>query len=238
MQSMLKKAMLISLILSALFIVNSCKKKTETDPNVLTGETNLPLTQKDSVTNIYFLVNGVNLPGTTFKVLSNDNGMVTYGATVSTAAYPDSLIADLITIVPQLISYYKPKDVTWSIGTNGTLNVQFKLKITSEGMQNYFIDGKPWTVKYADPVGTDYSVTRDNGQTLTATVTEKTGVDDWPYSFWQIKTSKVEYVAPTDDPVLTKVTFRVNHKFGLVYVKAEGKNGKVIEINLISFFLL
>ncbi len=230
------KAAMVLAFLIILLTANSCKKNN--DPNVLGGETNIPLTQKDSVTNVYFTVNGVNLPGTTFKVLSNDNGMVTYTATVDATAYPDTMIADLITILPQLINYYNPKDVTWSVSTSGILNVQFKLKITSEGMQNYFVDGKPWTVKYADPQGTNYSVTRNNGETLTATVTEKTGVDDWPYSFWMIKTSKVEYIAPASDPVLSKVTYRVNHKFGLVYIKAEGKNGKVIEIDLVSFFLL
>ena len=229
--------MVFSLILFSLFTINSCKKTTS-DPNALGGDTNIPLTQKDSVTNLYFKVNGVDLPGASFKVLNNDNGMVTYGATVDLAAYPDSIISNLITIVPQLISYYNPKDVVWSLAGSNVLNVQFKLKITSDGMQNYFIDGKPWTVKYADPQGTNYTVTRNNGQTLTATVTEKTGVDDWPYSFWLIKTSKIEYTAPAEDPVVSKVTFRVNHKYGLVYVKVEGKNGKVIEIDLLSFFLL
>lgn len=224
------------LLLFVLTGVNSCKKNN--DPNVLGGETNIPLTQKDSVTNLYFTVNGVSLPGASIRVLANDNGMVTYAATVDATVYPDTMIADLVTMIPQLINYYNPKDVTWSVSPQGVVNVQFKLKITSEGMQNYFVEGQPWTVKYADPQGTNYSVTRANGETLTATVTEKTGVDDWPYSFWMIKTSKVEYLAPATDPVLSKVTFRVNHKFGLVYLKAEGKNGKVTEIDLVSFFLL
>lgn len=178
------------------------------------------------------------MPGATIKVISNDNGMVTYGATVDLNAYPDSVVSALTTMVPELISYYNPKDLTWSLSPSGIITVQFKLKVTSEGMQNYFVDGKPWTVKYADPQGTTYNVTRDNGEKLTATVTEKTGLDDWPYSFWSIKTSKVEYVAPTTDPVLSKVTFRVNHKFGLVYLKAEGKDGRVLELDLFAWFLL
>jgi hypothetical protein len=105
-------------------------------------------------------------------------------------------------------------------------------------MQSYFIDGKPWTVKYADPQGTNYNLTRDNGDVLTATVTEKTGQDDWPYGFMYIKTSKVEFNCPATDPVGKKVTYRVNHKFGLVYLKAESKDGRVIELDLFPWFLL
>jgi hypothetical protein len=237
MQALIKKSGALVLVLFTLFAANSCKK--ESGPNVLGGETNIPLTQKDSVTDLYFTVNGgSSLPGASIKVLSNDNGMVTYGATVDLNAYPDSVVNNLVTMVPQLITYYKPKDLTWSLSPGGVLNVQFKLKITSEGMQNYFVDGQPWTVKYADGVGTDYTVTRDNGDVLKATITEKTGLDDWPYSFWSIKTSKVEYNAPATDPVLSKVTFRVNHKFGLVYLKAEGKDGRVLEMDLFAWFLL
>ncbi len=224
------------LLLAAIFVVPSCKKNT--DPTILTGDTNIPLTQKDSVTSIFFKVNGSNLPGASIKVISNDNGMVTYGATIDLTAYPDSLVSNLITLIPQLINYYNPQGVVWSVTGNNTLNIQFKIKVTSEGMQNYFVEGKPWTIRYADGVGTNNSVTRSNGQTLTTTVTEKTGVDDWPYSLWLIKTSKVEFTAPADDPSISKVTFRINHKFGLVYVKVEGKNGKVLELDLINFFLL
>ncbi|MBS1594354.1 MAG: hypothetical protein JST90_08505 [Bacteroidetes bacterium] len=220
----------------SLFLVSSpgCKKN---DPNVLTGDTNIQLTQKDSVTNVYFTVNGTSLPGTTVKIISNSNGMVTYGATTDLSAYPDSIKTALATMVPQLITYYNPQNVTFNI-SGTTLTIQFTIKVTSEGMQNYFVDGQPWTVKYADGVGTNYTVKRTNGDILTATVTEKTGADDWPYGFYYIKTSKVEYNAPVDDPVLSKVTFRVNHKFGLVYLKAEGKNGKVLELSLFPYYVM
>ncbi|MBS1624214.1 MAG: hypothetical protein JST83_09360 [Bacteroidetes bacterium] len=224
-------------IILGLFIsllASGCKKN---DPNVLTGDTNIPLTQKDSVTNVYFTVNGSSLPGTTVKIISNDNGMVTYGATTDLSSYPDSIKTALATMVPQMISYYNPQHVTFNI--NGTiLTIRISIKVTSEGMQNYFVDGQPWTVRYADGIGTNYTVKRANGNILTATVTEKTGVDDWPYGFYYIKTSKIEYNAPADDPVLSKVTYRVNHKFGLVYLKAEGKNGKVLELSLFPYYVM
>ncbi len=224
-------------VVAGLLLVGSCEKE-NSDPNSLGGTTNIPLTQKDSVTDLYFKVNGVDYSGVTIKVVSNENGLVTYGANVDLKAFPDSLVATLLTMVPKLVDYYKPSNLTWTVSPALVLTVQFKLRITSEGIQNFFVEGKPWTVKYADGVGTKYSLRRDNGEVLTATVTEKTGQDDWPYVFWKIKTSKVEYMPPSDDPVLSKVTFRVNHKFGLVYLQAEGKDGKVIEVDLVTFFLL
>ena len=223
-------------VLLSLFSLDACKKST--DPSVLTGDTNIPLTAVDSVTTVFLTMNGVNQPGwTSMTVLSNSNGMVTYGVVFDLSSYPDSLLNMLAAIVPQAISYYNPKNVVWSITPSGHLNVQFTVKITSEGMQNYFVDGKPWTVRYADGVGTNYTVTRNNGQVLTASVTEKTGLDDWPCGYYYIKTSKIEYVAPADDPVVSKVTFRVNHKFGLVYIKAEDKTGRILELNLLPYFL-
>ncbi len=124
---------MFSLLLAVVLTINSCKKNN--DPNVLGGDTNIPLTQKDSVTSLYFTVNGgTSLPGATIKVISNDNGMVTYGATVDLNAYPDSVVSALTTMVPELISYYNPKDLTWSLSPSGIITVQFKLKITSEGI--------------------------------------------------------------------------------------------------------
>lgn len=216
--------------------VSSCKK--EKDDNVLTGETNIPLTQKDSTTSLYFNYNGQNAPGTEIQVVENKNGLVTYAASFDLQAIPDSLKNLLLTILPQLIDYYNPKDVSWNLEANGTINVQFKLKITSEGIQSYFVDGKPWTIRYDDPQGSSRSITRDNGDVMTATVTEKTGQDDWPFGFMYIKTSKVEINAPASDPVMQKVIYRINHKFGVVYLKAEGKDGRVLEIDLIPWFLI
>ena len=227
----------ILLYLLMLVGLGACKK--DDNPNVLTGDTNIPLTPVNAVTTVYLTVHGASQPGSmSMTVLSNNNGLVTYGASFNLASYPDSVVTTLASLLPQAISYYNPQNVVWSISPSGVLNVQFTIKVTSEGMQNYFVDGKPWTVRYADGVGTNYTVTRANGQTLTATVTEKTGLDDWPYSYFYIKTSKIEYVAPADDPVVSKVTFRVNHKFGLVYLKVEGKAGRVLELDLVPYFLM
>lgn len=235
--TLIKKVAILSLLLLTIVSINSCTKSS--DPNVLTGDTNILMTKVNSQTTTYLTINGVNQPGSgTLTVLSNNNGMVTYGTTVDLTTYSDSALTTVATLLPQAISYYNPKNIVWSISPQGILTAQFTVKITSEGMQNYFVDGQPWTVKYADGVGTKYTVKRTNGTMLTSTVNEKTGNDEWSYGMLLIKTSLLEYDAPADDPVISKVFYRVNHKFGLVYLKVMGKNGKVLEMDLLNFFLM
>jgi hypothetical protein len=52
MKALLKKSGALLVVLFTLFAANSCKK--DSGPNVLGGETNIPLTQKDSVTDHLF----------------------------------------------------------------------------------------------------------------------------------------------------------------------------------------
>lgn len=229
----------IATVVVATFSITSCKKEGGEGGGSLRGNTDIALTQVDSVTSISVTVNGESVPmDVDVKVVSNDKGMVTYGATVNLNSVPDSFVNALATMAPALIDYYNPKDVNFNISPSGELTFSFKVKVTSEGMQNYFVEGKPWTAKYGDPVGTQYKVERDNGDVLTSTVTEKTGQDDWSYGFMYIKTSKLEYNAPVSDPVLDNVSYRINHKFGLVYLKIVGKDGKEYELDLFPYFLL
>ena len=226
----------IAILLFTIFALNSCKKSTNNEE--LGGDTNIPLTVVNSETGVYLKIGGQNYPNTTIKVLSNTNGMVTYGGSINLASYPDSVLTDLASLAPALISYYKPQGVVFNIGANGVVTFQFQLKITSEGIQSYFVDGKPWTIKYDDAVGTTHTLKRDNGETLVSSVTEKTGLDDWPFSLLLIKTSEVQAAAPAGDPTIKKVTYRINHKFGLVYLKLETKDGKVAEVNLYPWFVM
>lgn len=223
-----KKGMIILMLTGLMSTMMSCSKN-----NTLEGDTNVDFAQVGQSTSVYINVSGTALPGTSIKVINNTDGMVTYSASVNTKAYPADLIKLLLENLPTALAYYNPKDFTYSISPSGMMDLQFKLKITTEGIQNYLVNGEPWTVRYADGVGTKYEVETKTGETLTAEVTEKTGKDDWSYGFMMIKTSKVEYVAPEEDKVIKKVTYRVNHKFGLVYLKAEFRNGKVAEVDLL-----
>lgn len=121
---------------------------------------------------------------------------------------------------------------------NNELTFEFKLKVTSEGYLDYFMEGKPWVIgRYADGVGTKYSIKNSKGETLTREVTEKTGKDEWPLGFFLIKTSKIEQQAPADDPVIDKVIYRINHKFGLVYVEYQLKDGTSLKLNVWAWFI-
>ena len=230
------RPLLIGLLLSGIAGIGSCKKE-NTDPNVLGGETIIDLTAIGSETDVY-LSSGSTSLNTKVKVVGNDNGMVSYEAAIDIHSIPDSIIDLVVQVLPQLVSYYNPKDVIIGTDTQGRVTATFKLKVTSEGMQNYFVDGKPWTFRYNDAAGTTYTVKRNSGEEVNATVTEKTGLDDWPMGFMYIKTSKVEVTPPSADPVFTKITFRANHKFGLVYLKGETKSGKIIEVDLVPWFLI
>jgi hypothetical protein len=66
-----------------------------------------------------------------------------------------------------------------------------------------------------------------SGTTISRTITEKTGLDDWPYGWLLIKTTEVTQTNfnPEVDAIFKTLKFRLNHKFGLVYLEAELENG-------------
>lgn len=235
MKTLFRLALLTSL--SLFLVIAGCKKDSE--PNSLGGETNIPLTAIDSVSSVYMEMDGLQVPTAEIKVVSNVDGQITYHATVPMTGIADSLKTQLASVIPAMINYYHPQNLSVQIAPNGDIQADFSIKITSEGIQHSFIEGKPCiVVKYADGVGASYSVTMSNGKKVTSTVTEKTDQNDWPYGFYYIKTSKVETVVPDDDPVIQSLTYRANHKFGLVFIEVKTKNGKTIRVDLFPWFLL
>lgn len=114
-------------------------------------------------------------------------------------------------------------------------HVDFKLKITNEGIQEY-VNGrgdlsKPYTiVKYAANVGDTYSYTNPDGVLITRKVVYKSTTDDYPLAFWNIKVTKVEETK--DDLLMEKITYYANHKFGLVGVLLRTKSGKELKIGI------
>lgn len=219
----------VVLLLSFVFMLhsNSCKKdKGDGGPNDLGGSTDIPLTVVGNESSIYISIGNYNLPTGTMTVLSNVGGIVTYKVILDLTGSPDS--ATIAALVP---AQYKD--------AQGRINTEMKFKITSEGIQDFFTSNKPWTiVEYNDPVATQYKITTENGDELVRTVTEKTGQDDWQMGFMYIKTSKVEQPLPADDEVATKITYRANHKFGLVYIQLDLKNGQTLKCDVYPWFLL
>jgi hypothetical protein len=223
----MKKSLLLFMLSVVIFGISACKKDNENGPNDLGGETNIPLTQVGNESSLYLTIgSGGSSVNGTMTVIKNEKGVITYNVIADLTGNPDS--AFIAALVP---AEYKDNQ--------GRITGEFKFKITSEGIQDYFHSNKPWTVvKYEDEVGDSYSITTENGDVLTRTVVEKTGIDEWPLGFFNIKTVAVEQGVPESDELLKKITYRANHKFGLVYIKAELKNGQVVEADIVPWFLL
>ncbi|MFM2283714.1 MAG: hypothetical protein RL222_1218 [Bacteroidota bacterium] len=206
--------------------VASCKKD---DLGTLGGDTDLPLTEVGNESSIYIDYDGEDVEqDLTLTVVRNDNGDVTYKVLVDFTGHPDS--AFLVPLIPANL-----KDA------QNRANFEVKLRITSEGIQDYINNSsKPFTlVKYDSKVGDTYTYEVD-GKTLTRTVTENNGLNEWPLGFFNIKTVEVQQTTfnPVMGALVNKMKYRANHKFGLVYMEAELKNGKTMEIEIVPWFLL
>jgi hypothetical protein len=208
-----------------LFLVPACKK--DKSPSDLGGDTQIPLTEIGSKTTVYVELGDLELPGEIEVINRDGDGIVTYKATIDYSGFPQAgLIDDLVNDEYQ--------------DGPGKIKANFQMKITSEGYMDYFLQGGvPWiVVRYDDPVGTKYKATQSDGTVLTRTITEKTGVDDFPFSFWYIKTIKVEQEMAADDPIAKKLIYRANHKFGLVYVELELLNGEKLKLSLFPWHVM
>lgn len=215
----------------------ACEK--ESGPDELGGNTNIALTAVDSSSYISGTYNGQSFSNSSLTVKSNKDGIVTYVAKIEISQFSNELKLKALNSISQLMEFYN-FDTTGGVFAlnNNELTFEFKLKVTSEGYLDYFMEGKPWVIgRYADGVGTKYSIKNSKGETLTREVTEKTGKDEWPLGFFLIKTSKIEQQAPADDPVIDKVIYRINHKFGLVYVEYQLKDGTSLKLNVWAWFI-
>lgn len=94
-----------------------------------------------------------------------------------------------------------------------------EIQQTKEGIKSISGNGAGVLVKYDSKVGDTYPI---DGTSNVRTVVSKTGVDDYPYGFFLIKTIQVE-----QEPVslksggIVKYTYIANHKYGLVGVKVD-----------------
>jgi hypothetical protein len=229
----MKTKWIIFLIPIGLFLFSCGKEDKNTE---LGGETNIPLTKVDSVSYVYLNYNGTYLGSTEMKVISNINGDVTYKAKMDLNTLPNDLKIKALELLPKIQEYYTLPNL--KITPDQKLEFDFKLKITSEGYLDYFTEGKPWVmIKYENGVGAEYKITNNKGQELVRRITEKTGIDEYPFGFLLIKTTLVEHIPPADNPVFNKVTYRANHKFGLVDVEFELKDGTKAGFDIRAFFL-
>jgi hypothetical protein len=196
----------------------------KSDPNELGGDTNLELTKVGNVSTANLTVDGKALPNGSMTVTSSKDGIVVYKLSFNLKGNKDSA-----TYAKLLPSQY------WD--SQGNVVMDFKFKITSEGIQDLFRRERPWTlVKYSDGVGTEYPFTTDNGVKQVRKITEKTGKDDWYMGGMLIKTTKIEQDLPESDQTAKKISYRANHKFGLVYTEVLLKTGSVVNLRITPKF--
>lgn len=240
---------LASAIALLLFYLGGCS--TATGPNEIDGETDLALTEVGnefpvSLSSETFVPGLSGLEDSVVIIGRDGDGIVTVSARVEfdslfvealdsvlgTSALPDDLKRTMLDTY--LDRYGATIDTTDKEAM--TAEVVGKMKVTSEGIQEFLNSGgdlsRPFTiVKYDASVGDTWSFTTDDGRKITRTVTYRSSSDDYPVAFWLLKVIKVEETS--EDPVVEKVTYYANHKFGLVGVEVLTKSGENLEIGIL-----
>lgn len=220
---MKKIFVLLTILLFSLLIISCDTTESDDDPNSLGGDTNVPISQVGNVvsTGSVTINNQSYDIGGEFEVISNNNGVATLQVKADLRNVPGLSVFN--NFIPASM-----KDAS------GKINTTVKFKVTSEGMQdNMNVDGKLHTlVKYNAKVGDKYKVSTSNGKTITRTVTERTDQDDFPYGFFNIKTIKVEQDSRV--PGIRNFVYRLNHKYGLVFVEIIMEDGSSAKVYLYS----
>lgn len=213
----------LSTVLLSIFLISCDTTDSNDDPNSLGGDTNVSFSQVGNTVNMGNLNIGNNSydTGGVVNVTKNDNGIATLHVQADISNVPG--LSAFNNFIPASM-----KDA------NGKINCNVQFKVTTEGMQdNMNVDGKLQTLaKYDGKVGDQYQLKTSNGKTITRQITERTDQDDFPYGLMLIKTIKVEQDSRI--PGISKFVFRVNHKFGLVYVQLYMEDGSSAYIYLYS----
>jgi hypothetical protein len=247
MRTYINKLATISLAVAA-FVV-ACET-TPTGPNDLGGDTDLELTRVGGQFQAFISAGSYNPAFDRLRdsvvITKSDNGIVTthvlakfdsvffeaLDSSLGTSSLPD--IYKFAILDTYLLKFGATLDTTDK--TNIILNFDVKMKVTSEGIQEFVISkgdmSRPYTiVKYGAAVGDKYEFTNAAGNPVTRTVVYKSTTDDYSIGFFLIKIIQVEQVS--DDPLMEKVTFYANHKFGLVGVVLKTKTGKELKLGVV-----
>ena len=244
----------VKIILSCFLILflQSCDD-TSKDPNVIGGDGNLEQNKVGATYGATLKISGVhqgllNDIRDSITVTENNNGNITLKTKIIFNEAQFQAIADALGFseLPenefnQLLDTYKNK-YGFSIDTNNpeamVVEYDLKCKMTSEGIQDYVYSSgnlnKPFTlIKYADPVGSKYEFTESDGNKITRKIIHIDEKESYPLIWWNIKVTKVEEI--NNDPLLSKIIYYANHKFGLVGVEFYLKNGKVAALSIIPW---
>lgn len=183
------------------------------DENELNGDTDIPLNQAGNTFSTVPYVNGTYVDvDADITITQSNDGIVDLAIVADLQNHPE--FAPFSAMIP---AAYKD--------AQGRLNTTGKVKITSEGFQDFTnADEAPFTmVKYDCKVGDTYKLKKSDGHTITRTVTQKSTDDDFSYGFLMIKTITVEQDSRI--PGISKIVYKFNHKFGLVYAELVAEDG-------------
>ncbi len=143
-------------------------------------------------------------------VNSLENGISSYTAQ---ATVTNPLVKNMISNFPGVL-----------INGNSFSISNLQTKQTSDGIKCITGPLAGVLVKYDASVGDSFT-TSISGKVRT--VVSKTGVDDYPYGMYLIKTIQVESTVNATNRIsgVNKITYIANHKFGMVGVKVNFEDG-------------
>jgi hypothetical protein len=247
---MIRKAICTTLVFcTAILGWSGCDEEKDPSTDYLGGETNTPLSAVGAEYDAWFdadtdIPELMNYTDSTI-VTRNDGGNVTLH---SILRFDTSFVHGVIralgmgdvpsSLTRTLFDHYA-KRVSATVDTadpnNIVVTADVKLRITSEGIQDYVTSAgemsKPFTiVKYNANVGDTWETTDVDGVSVKRTVTYKSTTDDYDIAFWRIKVIKVEETKA--DPLIEKITYVANHKYGLVGILVRTKQGKELQIGV------
>lgn len=212
------------LIFGLIFVFTFCSNDPEEDPNELGGDTDISMgtVGNEFSASVKIGSNYVDLKED-LKISKSEDGIVTIDAKADLSNVPE--LSELNDLIPSSM-----KDET------GKIKTSIKYKITSEGIQDYYNDGKkPFTIaKYDCNVGDEYKFTTSDGKKVTRKVVAKSSTDDFSYGFYNIKAISVEQ--NSNIPGVDKIEYKLNHKFGLVYMAFVLEDGTKIDSRIYSLY--
>lgn len=223
----------------------------EEGPNEMGGDPNLELTEVGQRFGAHLEVAQLIPGGFTWEdditVIKNDGGIVTMNIAVKTDYKVLEALDTLFgtsglprqTKLQILDAVVRKFGATIDTSVAGTIRVNAtpRFKITSSGIQEFVSSGgdlsKPFTIiKYDANVGDAWTFTRPDGKTVTRTVTYHSTTDDYPVAFWKMKVFKTESVEE-NDPVIQKIVYVTNHKYGTVGVHVFTTSGKELVLGVL-----
>lgn len=186
----------------------SCDDSDNDDSNVLTGTQSEMGLVGVEVSSSSMVIAGVS--NFSAEVESLENGVSSYTAQ---AIVSNPLIKNMVSNFPGVV-----------IEGNTVSIDNFKIQQTTGGIKCLTGPLAGVLVKYDSAVRDTYTTTTPG---KVRTVVSKTGLDDYPYGYYNIKTIQVESTLGNSNGMggINNITYIANHRFGMVGVKVDFEDG-------------